>query len=245
MAIIVTCPGCRKSFSVREEFAGRTGPCPKCKTKIKIPKASETVQVHGGEAFSSGGKTISGELVLKPLKRQEEARFQWPLVLEIAGGVLALMAVTWLLGGVLRSSFLVTSIGLILITPPLVYAPYFFLKDSEAIENLHGQELWRRTLYCSVAYVALWGGFAVVSHYGTAAMGGDLWVWLLLASPFAVVGAVLGSAFFNLETGDGAIHFAFYLIVTLLLRSIAGIPFVVGEYLSSTGGGNIPLDPRL
>lgn len=245
MAIIVTCPGCRKSFSVRDEFGGRSGPCPKCKTIIKIPKATDTVKVHGGEAFSSGGKTISGELVLKPLKRGEEARFQWPVALEVAGGVLALMAVTWLLGGVLQSSFLVTSLGLILITPPLVYAPYFFLKDSEAIENLHGQELWIRTLSCSLAYVALWGGFSLVSRYGTAAMGGELWVWFLLASPFAVVGAILGTAFFNLETGDGVIHFAFYLMVTLLLRYLAGIPFVVGEITSTTGGGNIPLDPRM
>ncbi|MDO4575769.1 MAG: hypothetical protein Q4D98_11210 [Planctomycetia bacterium] len=246
MAIIVTCPGCHKSFSVRDEFAGRTGPCPKCKTPIKIPKAGESVKIHGGEAFDGGGRSVSGELVLKPLKRKEE-KFSPRITLQIVGGTLVLFLLTWLLGGIFRSSAILRCLGLILITPPLVYAPYFFLKDTEAIENLSGRELQTRALICSGVYLALWAGFGIVSHFATGAFGGDLWVWFAVASPFAVVGSLLGSAIFELETGDGVIHFMFYLIVTATLCFLAGVQNIVfkaAEISASSSGANIPLDPR-
>lgn len=39
MPIQVSCPSCKKSFQVSDQFAGKQGPCPNCKTPIKIPKA--------------------------------------------------------------------------------------------------------------------------------------------------------------------------------------------------------------
>ena len=38
MAISVVCSGCKTRFNVSDQFAGRTGPCPKCKKLIKIPQ---------------------------------------------------------------------------------------------------------------------------------------------------------------------------------------------------------------
>src|SRR5262245_6594726 len=40
MPILVTCPGCKAQFNVGEKFAGKQGPCPKCKALITIPKIS-------------------------------------------------------------------------------------------------------------------------------------------------------------------------------------------------------------
>lgn len=40
MAILVTCPSCKRNFQVSDQFAGKQGPCPKCKTVIRIPKAN-------------------------------------------------------------------------------------------------------------------------------------------------------------------------------------------------------------
>ncbi len=34
----VVCPGCRKSFNVKDEFAGRTGKCPACGAALTIPE---------------------------------------------------------------------------------------------------------------------------------------------------------------------------------------------------------------
>ena len=44
MAITIVCPGCHKRFSVSDNFAGQSGPCPKCKTVIKIPEKSTEVK---------------------------------------------------------------------------------------------------------------------------------------------------------------------------------------------------------
>ena len=40
MAIAVLCPGCKSQFTVSDQYAGRTGPCPKCKKSITIPAVS-------------------------------------------------------------------------------------------------------------------------------------------------------------------------------------------------------------
>ena len=53
MAIAVICPSCKSRFSVSDQFAGRTGPCPKCKKPIKIPAVTaEAVVIHEPEAQS-------------------------------------------------------------------------------------------------------------------------------------------------------------------------------------------------
>lgn len=38
MAIEVSCPSCKTKFTVSDKFAGKQGPCPKCKAPITIPK---------------------------------------------------------------------------------------------------------------------------------------------------------------------------------------------------------------
>ena len=224
MAIIVTCPGCRKSFSVRDEFAGKKGPCPKCKTIISIPAADKTVKVHGGEAFSTGGRNAAGVLVLKPIKRLQ-SRFSPILALQIAGGVLVAFVIAWFLGGLFRASLVMRCLALLVITPPLAYGPYFFLRDSEAIAYIEVHELKIRTALCSVSYLLLWAGFAIFAHYMTNAFGTELWIWLAAAIPFIAAGIMMGGACYNLETGDGALHFMFYLLVTLGLAMTAGVSF--------------------
>ncbi len=85
MAIQIICPGCHKRFKVSDKFAGKTGPCPQCKTSIKIPLKSEEVVVHAPEEF--GPKGDSGEAVLKPIARQE-TRLTAPMIAGIVGGIL-------------------------------------------------------------------------------------------------------------------------------------------------------------
>ena len=45
MAIDVICPGCFKRFQVSDQFAGRSGPCPGCKTVITIPALGDQVVI--------------------------------------------------------------------------------------------------------------------------------------------------------------------------------------------------------
>ena len=69
MPINVTCPSCHSKFKVSDQFAGKEGPCPKCKAKIKIPKLEEEVVVHAPQSF--GPKDKTGEGTLKPIFRTE------------------------------------------------------------------------------------------------------------------------------------------------------------------------------
>mgnify|MGYP001212443752 CR=1 FL=1 len=49
MAIDVICSGCLKRFQVSDQFAGRSGPCPGCKTIITIPTLEDQVIIEEPE----------------------------------------------------------------------------------------------------------------------------------------------------------------------------------------------------
>ena len=68
MAIDVTCAACKTRFQVSDKFAGKQGPCPKCKAIITVPSKKDEVVIHVPE---SGPKDSKGVLVLKPLTRKE------------------------------------------------------------------------------------------------------------------------------------------------------------------------------
>ena len=69
MAISVVCPSCLKRFNVSDKFAGKSGPCPKCKATIQVPAAE--VKIHVPEQFATGGRTRTGKLATKPIAREE------------------------------------------------------------------------------------------------------------------------------------------------------------------------------
>src|SRR5690242_13692422 len=57
--IAVVCPSCHARFQVSEKFAGKEGPCPKCKQKITVPALGEEVKIHGPEEYE-GAKDAKG-----------------------------------------------------------------------------------------------------------------------------------------------------------------------------------------
>jgi len=227
MAIIVTCPGCHKSFSVKDEFGGRKGPCPKCKTIITIPMPDKKVTVHGGDAFETGGTNAKGELVLKPITRRENI-FHPKTFGILVSCVFLLFLLTWLLGGLMQKFGFIAYIGLVLVTPPLVYAPYFFLRDTEAIEDLRKSELFLRTFICSGIYLAFWTVYIFFAPALVDALGPlfSYMTWPFAALPLLIVGGILASFLFDLEIPDGYIHTVFYAVVTVLLFWTAGLNLV-------------------
>ena len=223
MAILVVCPGCKKSFNVDDKFAGKTGPCPKCKAKITIPAKQAEVKIHTPEAFAGGGKGVTGKLALKPIARKE-VRIKPVMAAAIGGAIVA--AVVWALAvrfvapapGTLR--YLLSGIGLLLVSPPLAAAAYTFLRDDE-LEAYRGQQLYIRAAACGVVYMILWAVFAYVKHE----MGNqiDLPMWFAVAPPFVLVGAAAGKFSLDLETVNGFFHYAFYVAATMILGGIAGL----------------------
>ena len=136
-------------FQVSEKFAGKKGPCPKCKAIITIPAVAEEIVIHEPEHSEVGAKGASGQLVLKPIERKETVLNTNLLAFAIGGAVivLAIALVMRLRGGPPTA---VLYIGALALAPPLALAGYFMFRNDEELEGFRGLSLWIRTAICSV-----------------------------------------------------------------------------------------------
>ncbi|MGH9809062.1 MAG: hypothetical protein ACRD9W_17725, partial [Terriglobia bacterium] len=154
MPITVLCPSCHSRFAVHEKFAGKQGPCPKCKATITVPAAGEEVQIHAPEEYG-GVKDAKGQSVLKPLERVE-AKVQPVIVVGVGMSVVLAFVVAFVLRtSDLRSSPVILALGAIVLAPPLVVAAYTFLRNQE-LEPYRGVALGARVAICAIVYAALW-----------------------------------------------------------------------------------------
>jgi len=235
MPIAIICPGCHSRFQVSEKFGGKQGPCPKCKTIINIPKASEQVKIAEPEDYG-GAKDTKGRLVLKPIER-EETRLSANAGVAIGAVCVVTLGLAWMLGhaaaratdpntGAVLSlpdvSWVLLGIGAVLLAPPLVLAGYSFLRDAE-LEPYRGKALWIRAMLCAAVYAVLWGVYAFLKSQGF--LSGPQ-AWLFAGPPFFVVGGAAAYATLDLEFGSAVMHYGFYLAVTIVLRLVMGLPAV-------------------
>lgn len=219
MSIVVTCPGCHTRFQVGDQFAGKSGPCPKCKVTIRIPTKKEEVKIIEPEQFASGGRGATGRLAIKPIARKE-LKVRPVIAAAIAGSVLLVLLVAWAARGPISKSVLLQAVGLLLVSPPLAIAGYSILRDDE-LEPHRGLALYLRGAICALAYAALWACYGYLAKPAMAP--GELWNWVVVGPPFLVVGGLVALVSFNLEFGDGMFHYSFYLLATVLLRKVAGM----------------------
>lgn len=222
MPISVLCSNCKKRFQVSDQFAGQTGPCPNCKAPIKIPEKGPEVTVHAPEAFASGGRGRGGELVTKPIARKQ-VKLNPVVAAAIGAGALVTVLVAYFARGLFQDFYVARLIALALISPPLVLAAYWFLRDDE-LEPYSGKALYLRAGICALGYLILWGVFGYIADQGI--LTNELWTWFFAAPPFLFTGALIAYATLDLDMGNGFFHFAFYLLVTVLLRWIAGLGWV-------------------
>jgi hypothetical protein len=225
MSIIVVCPGCRKSFKVSDKFAGKSGPCPKCKRTLHVPEKSQEVTVHAPTEFAGGGRTKAGKLAIEPVAFTP-AKLQPVKAVLIVAAVLTVLTIAGIGGRTklhLFQSTLVTAIGLLLVSPPLTAAAYAILRDDE-FEPYQGGQLYIRSGLCALGYAALWGLFSLLVARGF--ITGELWTWLYVAPPFVLAGGLFALAAFDLDFSDGLFHYGFYLVATMVLRWAAGMKWV-------------------
>lgn len=231
MAILVVCPGCHKRFSVSDQFAGKSGPCPKCKTVIRIPDKSDEVKVHGPAEFD-GARGASGKLVLKPIAR-EQAKFQPVVAAGIAAAAIVVVVVAWIAGPLIQESLIVRTIALALISPPLVVGAYSFLHHDDELDPYEGTPLYVRSLICAAGYMLLWGVFGHVS--GNIAPD-QIFNWFIIAPPFLVMGSLIALATLDMDMGSGFFHYVFYVLVTMMLRWLAGLGWIWESASPAVGG---------
>ncbi len=220
MAIPVICPGCKKSFNVSDKFAGKQGPCPQCKTIIKVPEKGEEVVLHAPEGF--GPKDTKGRAVLKPIARKETKVSPLLTAIILVASVVVL-AVAWMFRSPTGDvPVLLLVVGALALAPPLAWAGYTFLRDDE-LEPFRGKELWLRVVICSAVYASLWGLIALIAGY---VLGGDQLevIHMVFIAPVMIgIGAFAAFASLDFEFGVAAIHCSLYLLVTVVLRLILGL----------------------
>lgn len=225
MSIPVVCPGCRKRFEVSDQFAGKTGPCPHCKTPITIPKAEEQVVIHAPKE-AAPGKTKTGMPTPKPTARKD-AKFRPVQAAVIAAATIAVMVATLAARSLLQDDtwacWLLRAAGLLVISPPLVLGGYWFLRDDE-LEPYRGRQLYLRAAAVTLVFLVLWAGFGVVES--NVLVPGEIWQWLFVAPPFFVIGALAALASLDLDFGSGFLLYSFYVVAGVLLRWLAGLGWI-------------------
>ena len=217
MPISVVCPGCKARFNVSEKFAGKKGPCPKCKTIVTVPVAAAVeVKIHVPEEYASGGKDSKGRAVGKPIPRSE-TRLQPVLITAVVAIALGSLGICFAARH-LADKLPLIIVGLALLSPLVAVAGYSFLREEE-LEAYRGRELWIRATICGVVYAVLWAVYWRI----WPALPGELWQWLLVAPPIIGVGSLAALATFDLDFSSGALHYCFYLLLTLILAAVLGL----------------------
>lgn len=229
MPISVTCPGCLSRFTVSDKYAGKKGPCPKCKKDLIVPDKSQEVVIHAPEV---GPKDSKGVAILKPLKRAE-------FKLSKQEGIIAAIVAMVSLGGVLFARFglaetpwLLMGLGAVALAFPLAWVGYSFFHDDE-LEEYSGKERASRVGVCALVFAVTWGLYWFLAYYmgnKTLADVGPIPFAIFLALMF-VVGTVGSLAAMDLDIGQALLHYAMYFVVTFVLAAIAGAP--LSEPMSS------------
>ncbi|MBW8883181.1 MAG: hypothetical protein JF612_00060 [Planctomycetia bacterium] len=226
MAIDVTCPSCLTRFQVSDKFAGKSGPCPKCKKTIKVPEKKAEVVIHAPEV--SGPKDSTGVAVLKPIARKE-TRLSMLQIVAICGSVVFVLAAAVAMRVVFKGHVPspITILGSILLGPALAFAGYTFLRDDE-LEPYRGREVLLRSLACGLAYAAIWGAYWLIIAYWFNFKVPTGWQpsWAIMAGAIpamVAIGTVAAQASLELELTASALNYAMYLITTVLLRFVMGM----------------------
>jgi hypothetical protein len=222
MPIPVICSGCKAAFQVSDKFAGKKGPCPKCKTIITIPEATPDIVIHAPRP--EGPTDSTGRPVFEPILRQETVLSQTAIFALVAAVVTVLLVsvVVGLATNRNPPTFMLI-LGAVVLAPPLSMAGYAMLRDQEAIPY-RGPTLWLRIAITSLVYVVLWAIYRWI---------GEMWVThpppyelysLLFITPIMVgIGGLAAYATFDLEFGQALLHYGFYLAVTVILSMLAGV----------------------
>lgn len=228
MSIQVTCPGCLTRFQVSEKFAGKKGPCPKCKKEITIPDKSSEVKIHAPE--DAGPKDSQGRSALKPIERKETK----------LGGVVIAIIVTSILAAIMLAlglrltgdevSLPIRIVGVFLTAPALVFAGYTFARDQE-LEPYRGTEMLIRVAITSVLFAALWLIYAYLPAYlfeYKQASEASYLVFAIAIAAMIALGALVVVGTFELEFSGGLVVSALYFVAVLGLALLAGITLATG-----------------
>jgi hypothetical protein len=237
MPIPVTCPGCLTRFTVSDKYAGKKGPCPKCKRELVVPDKSQEVVIHAPE--TEGPKDSKGVAVLKPLKRAEFKLSRNETIVAIFVTTISLAVAIYARIGFKEPPTWMAILGVLGLAFPLAWVGYSFFHDDELAEY-SGTERLTRVGVCAAVFAATWGLYWGLAYYfGNRVLADvDSFQFAIFIILMFVLGTVGSLAAMELEVGQSLLHYAMFFGATFLLALIAAMP--LAEPLSN--GSQDPVD---
>ena len=223
MSIRVTCNKCHTRFNVSEKFAGKEGPCPKCKAKIRVPMPTDEIRIEAPK--TKGPTDTQGRAIVDPILREETELSSVQITMLIAGliGFLVLafamrfMGLDW--DG--PPGWVALGLGALVFAVPLIFVTYHIIRDNE-LEPFRGFELWKRIAICGAVFAVTWfalpaAAYAFDGHYFIGS-------WALASVVMFAAGAVASIGCFEFDWLLGVVNYGLYFALAVFGRFLAGLP---------------------
>lgn len=230
MPIPVICPGCKTAFQVSEKFAGKKGPCPKCKAVITIPEATPEIVIHAPKP--EGPVDSTGRPVFSPILR-EETKVSQTALFAMAAAVIMVLLVAVVMGlaspGGPPLQFLI--VGAIALAPPLGIAGYALFRDQE-MTPYRGTTLWIRVAASSVVYALLWAVYVWLLPWVYPPLDGPpyaIYALIVIVPVIMAIGGLTAYVSYDLEFGQAVMHYGLYLAATVILSWLAGVNWLPSD----------------
>ena len=222
MSIRVTCNKCHTRFNVSEKFAGKEGPCPKCKAKIRVPMPADEIRIEAPK--TKGPTDTEGRAIVDPILRRDTVLSTVQIVLLVAGmiGFLALaFGMRYAVSDWMSTlGWVVLGVGAFLMAVPLIFITYHIIRDNE-LQPFSGFELWKRIAICSVVFAASWVALPAAAYVFNGQFPEVSWV--LASLIMFAAGAVASMGSFEFEWLLGVVHYGLYFAVGIVARVLAGL----------------------
>ncbi len=226
MAIDVICPGCHKRFQVSEQFAGKKGPCPGCKTIIEIPKLEDVVVIHEKQTTRGGAPAK-----LDSIKRTKTTANKFELFASLVSltlGLAVAIAGTFVIPddsnapGILISGLAGSFFGI-----GTSLLGYIVLRNPE-LEIVNDRKTILKVAGIGLLYAVLWRIQVMITNETLTLEDGLILPGVLvLAIALTVVASFLSMLLLEFEFAQGLIHTSLFIgslvVYSLILGDLAVI----------------------
>ena len=226
MAIDVICTGCHKRFQVSDEFAGRKGPCPGCKTVIEIPKLEDIVVVHERETTKTGAPTK-----LNSIRRQGTTVSKLEIIISLAAVTLGLTTAfigRFTISGASSSpGILIWGIAGSMLGIGTSLLGYIVLRNSE-LEIVNDRKTILKASGIGILYAVLWRLQIIITDSALTMEDGIILPGVIvLALALTAIASFLPMVLLEFEFAQGLVHTSLFIAAlvaySLILGNIAQI----------------------
>jgi hypothetical protein len=217
MTIDVICSGCLKSFQVGDQFAGRSGPCPGCKTIISIPALEDQLIIEEPEykPGSPAGHTKIDGITRRPGVFQ---RFEFITLCSLFVLASAVAVLTRILQDDSQDILTTTTgvlfgVGLILMATASSLLGYGVLKDSEVMAfDRHTTIL--RTAITAAVYCLIGSIFIVTTLLLDPIDPSRTLILSIVGIACFTIASFAPMVFYEMEMLQGALHVGIMICMT-------------------------------